>query len=737
MPEETQYPKQVDLSSCEKEPIHIIGTTQSHGVLVACDKATGTIIHIGENSKEVLGIDYQDLLDKDLSKLLGIELAKDILSKIVEDALPEVMEVTIKAKQFILIPHFSGKGLILDIEPIEQRGSDHNFQKEITNLLNTVSSSATKKDLCEDTARITRSIFGYDRVMVYQFDEEWNGNVVAEKKNEDMESWLGLRYPASDIPKQARELFFKNKVRIISNVDYKPVKIVPYISPMSDDPLDLSNSKLRGISPIHIEYLQNMGVGASLTAALISNGKLWGLIACHHNEAKFLNYYQRQTCELLIQIVSNELSSRNSISFLKNVETSDEVRQKLVDQIQHFKSIKKGLSISELMITNLFESGGAAIVLDGKIKLVGATPEKKQVRKLIQDFLGKRSENLFVAKHLLKIYPEAKDFTDTASGILSIKLGQSDKDFLIWFRPEVIQSVSWGGDPNNKATFDEDKKRLTPRKSFSKWTEELKGVSEVWKEYEIGAAKKLSENISYVLLEKQKRKIDKLNAQITSAHRELELFSQGLSHDLKAPLRGVDGYAHILKEDHFADLNKEGRMAVDTILSSAEEMQDLIDNILSFAEVTNQNINKNAISADTIVADLIRSFNLKSNFPETKMIVEKDLPKMMGEKRMLTQVWSNLISNALKYSAYANGPLVEIGSKIEDRKTIYYIKDNGIGFEPEYKNDIFELFTRRSGDKFQGTGIGLAIVKRIIEKHGGMIWAESALGEGSTFYFYV
>ena len=737
MSDEIEYPEQVDLSSCEKEPIHIIGATQSHGLLVACDIPNCRITQIGENAEEIIGIPYDTLLNQDLCELLGDEIAEVIQSKIDNSEVPEVVEVKFRNENFIVIPHFSGESLILDIEPLDENRRDHDAQKELTTLLNTLNASDTIDNLLKDAAKITRAIFGYDRVMIYQFDEDWNGDVVAEEKNEEMESWLGLRYPASDIPKQARQLFFKNRVRIISDVNYSPVKIIPYISPISNDPLDLSNSKLRAISPIHIEYLQNMGVGASLTAALISNGKLWGLIACHHNEAKYLHYYRRQTCEFLIQIISNELSSRNSINFLKNVETVDEVRQKLVDQIHYFKSIKKGLSAAELKITDLFECGGAAIVIDGKIKLVGKTPAKDQVKKLIKVLLGKRDENLFVTKNLIKVYPEAKDFTDTASGVLSIRMGQSDKDFVMWFRPEVIQNVSWGGDPHNKATFDEQKKRLTPRKSFSKWTEELKGVSEVWKEFEVGAAKKLSENISYVILANQKKKIDKLNAQITEAHKELELFSQGLSHDLKAPLRGVNGYAYILKEDHFADLNKEGRMAVDTILSSAEEMQDLIDNILSFAEVSNKNINKNAISTETVVSDLIRSFNLQSNYPDTKIEIENGLPRMMGDKRMLTQVWSNLISNALKYSAYAENPKLEIGSFIENRRTIYFIKDNGIGFEPEFKEDIFELFTRRSGENYQGTGIGLAIVKRIIEKHGGSIWAESEPGKGSAFYFYV
>ena len=731
------YPEKVDLSSCEKEPIHIIGATQSHGVLVACDKFTGIITQIGENSKDIFGISAEELLGTDLGLLIGKDLSVQLQNTITENGIFEVNETTINKKNFVVIPHITDENLILDIESIDSKSNSYDFQKELSSLLNTLSASETSDELCADAARITKSIFGYDRVMIYKFDEEWNGKVIAEEKKDEMDSWLGLHYPASDIPKQARELFFKNRVRIISDVNYSPVKIVPSISPLNGQPLDLSNSKLRAVSPIHIEYLQNMKVGASLTAALMSNGKLWGLLACHHYDAKFLNYYQRQTCEFLIQIFSNELSLKNSNNFLKNIEKSDEIRNKLIEQVQLQGSIKKGLSNLTLKVTDLFPCSGAAIILNGKIKLVGDTPQKAQVKNLIKDFLTSRKDNVFFTKNLFQFYPEAKKFKDSGSGMLSVRLGQSDQDFLIWFRPEVIQSVDWGGNPENKATYDEEKKRLTPRKSFEKWTEELTGVANSWQDFEISGARKLSESISYVILEKQKIKIDTLNSQLVTAHDDLELFSQGLSHDLKAPLRGINGYAQILKEDHYNNLPKPGQKAVDTILNSTKEMGELIDNILSFAGVSEQTLSKNIFSVNHLIEDTLNSVNIDVNYPDTNVIIDKDLPGMMADKRMIAQVWSNLITNALKYSETQNAPKIEIGSEARDNKTVYFVKDNGVGFDPKYKEEIFDLFSRFSGDKFKGTGIGLAIVKRIIEKHNGKIWAESIPDQGTTFYFYV
>ncbi|TBW26417.1 ATP-binding protein [Gramella sp. KN1008] len=733
----SSYPEKVDITNCDKEPIHIIGKSQSHGVIIACDRKDLVITQIGENSDEFFGIHYDELLSKPLSSLIGSEKAEMLTSvKNVEDS-PEVREVNINDRDFIMKPHISGESLILDFEPADSDYNHYEYQRQLSSILSTLGASETPEDLCADVAKITRDIFGYDRVMVYKFDEEWNGEVIAEEKAEELESWLGLHYPASDIPKQSRNLFMKQRVRIIADVDYHPVSIVPELSPINNIPLDLSRSELRGVSPIHIEYLKNMKVGASLTAALISNGKLWGLLACHHYSAKYINYYHRQTCEFLTQIFSNELSLKETNRYIGKLEEWESIRGDLVTQIESEGKIKKGLAEQEVLFTDLMECEGGAIILGGKMRLVGKTPPKKYVKKLANEFLADQGNSVFFTKNLSRSYKPAEEFRDTASGILSVKLGRSNKDFLMWFRPQVVQNVTWGGNPDKMANFDEDKQRITPRKSFEKWTQKLTGVSNPWLDYQISAAKAIRESLSNIILEKQKIKIDRLNKQLLEAHDELELFSQGLSHDLKAPLRGIDGYAHILKEDHYHNLEREGQQAVDIILSSTREMQELIDNILSFAGVSGQSLDKGIFSVNHLVEDILESFNVKTNYPRTKIIMEKDLPHMMGDKRMIMQVWSNLITNALKYSEKEENPEIEIGATGIEGRTTYYIRDNGIGFDPKHKTAIFDLFSRFSNDNFKGTGIGLAIVKKIMEKHNGKIWAESEPGKGSTFYFHV
>lgn len=731
------YPEKVDITNCDKEPIHIIGKSQSHGVIVACDREELVITQVGKNTMDFFGIPFDELLGKPISKLIGDTEAQKLKGLEFPDNRPVVTDLNIKDRNFTMIPHISGPSLVLDFEPHSSDYDPYNYQRQLSSLLNTLSSSESLEELCNDAAGITREIFGYDRVMVYKFDEEWNGEVVAEKKEDNLESWLGLHYPSSDIPKQSRELFMKHRVRIISNVNYEPVPIEPELSPINKEPLDLSRSELRGVSPIHIEYLKNMKVGASLTAALISNGKLWGLLACHHYSAKYINYYHRQTCDFLTQIFSNELTLKETSKYIDKLEEWESIKDELVVQVMKKGKIKKGLSEKKVLFTDLLDCEGGAIILDGKIRLVGSTPGKEEVKNLADNFLSKKDASVYFTKNLERFYEPAKAYREKGAGILSVKLGRSNKDFLIWFRPEVVQNVNWGGNPDKMASYDEEKQRITPRKSFEKWTEKLTGISNPWKDYQIGAAKAIRESIGNIILEKQKLKIDKLNEQLVDAHDELELFSQGLSHDLKAPLRGIDGYAHILKEDHYYSLDKEGQQAVDTILSSTSEMQQLIDNILSFAGVSGQDLEKNIFSVNHMVEDILQSFNLKSNYPKTQISMESDLPRMMGDKRMMQQVWSNLITNALKYSEKEEEPRIEIGATGFNGKTTYYVKDNGIGFDAKFQEKIFDLFSRFSGDSFKGTGIGLAIVKKIIEKHNGKIWAESEPGNGASFYFHV
>ena len=649
-----------------------------------------------------------------------------------ESLLPEKLKVG--EQKFLCIPSISGEHLIIDVEPSGKSIDPIHFQEQLTKILTELDESESVNDMCQQAALLVKHLFDYDRIMIYKFDEDWNGEVVAEVKEPELESWLGLHYPATDIPKPAREIFMKQGVRIISDVNYKASPIIPEISPVTGQPLDISNSELRAVSPIHIEYLQNMKVGASLTAAIILNGELWGLIACHHYSPKFINYHQRQSCLFLTQVFSNKLALKTTKTFLENTSKSGEIRKQLVLQMTSIRNIEDALYRFDPKFTDIIECSGGALIMNDEIYLVGETPNLQQVESLFHNYL-KKQELFFSTKCLSKVFPEANDYCDKAAGIISARIGEQGDLYLIWFRQEVKETVSWGGNPEKIGYVKDGIEYLTPRKSFERWTEKLSGIAKPWQEYDYEAVNSLREDITHILVKKQKEQIDELNSNLLDANKELETFSYSVSHDLRAPLRGIDGYARILNDHYMDRLDDYSQKAVKTIVRSASEMDILIEDILSYSKVGQTKLSKQIISMQQLVENAFDSQNPESNYPRTTIKIAEKLPKVMGDRRMISQLVNNLISNALKYSARQENPVVEVGYNKQDDKVIYFIKDNGVGFDPKHKHKIFEVFSRVATDDFTGSGIGLSIAKKVVDKHKGELWVETAPGKGAVFYF--
>ena len=735
-PDFIKYPDRVNLDNCAKEPIHHIGRTQAYGLIVVCNPTTYEIVQVGENSREILGIDFKELLESRFSDFLRKEDFKRLTQSLDAENTSEALEVEINGRRLNISAHFSESSLIIDLEPLHEVQDPFIFQRQLASILHKFQAADSVEKLSEVAVSFTRNMFGYDRVMIYRFDEEWNGEVIAEAREEEMEPWLGLHYPATDIPEQSRKLFLKHRVRMITDVAYKPVPIVPEISPLSNKPLDLSRSALRAVSPIHIEYLENMKVGASLSAAIIVKGKLWGLIACHNKTAKYLDYYQRESCRFLAQMFSTELTLRETSDTLKRSELSDNLRRQLVNQMRYHRNLITALCHDTVKFTDLLSCGGGAIYFKGSWELLGNTPSKEQLQSLLFNFLKQQPKSLYMDRNISAHFPEAAAYKETASGVLSLKIAENK--YLLWFRPEEVQVVNWGGNPGNKAFYNEKEQRLSPRKSFEKWSQKQTGVATAWNILDRNIARALRENVSHFLLALQREEIEALNEKLTEANKELELFSYGLSHDLRAPIRGMEGFLTILEEDHGEELSAEGKKLLQMARSLTEKMNLLIDNILEYSRLTHvDELEYQKIDTSELIREILELFSVKTTYPGTTLKVSGNLPEIEGDRRMIFQLWANLLSNAFKYSAESDAPLVEVGTTKKGDRNVFFVKDNGIGINTDYREKIFETFTRAVGSKFKGSGIGLAIVKKIVEKHGGEVWVESEPEKGSEFYFYL
>jgi chemotaxis family two-component system sensor kinase Cph1 len=511
--------EEVDLTNCDREPIHISGHIQPHGVLLVVREPQLEILQVSENTLHLLGFAPESAIGQDLSLLFDRVQLEKLKACLRNENLKTVNPIKLyverpgKSLEFDCILHRVQEVLMVELElaTSQENLSVFSFYHSVRATVSKIQSAKNLKDLCQVTVEEVRQISGFDRVMVYQFDPEGNGAVIAEDKAEKLSPFLGLNYPSSDIPKQARQLYSLNWLRLIPDINYQPVPIVSGKNAVTTQPRDLSFSVLRSVSPIHIEYLQNMGVAASMSISLIKDKELWGLIACHNYTPKYLNYELRAACEFIGQVMSLELQSKEG-----NEDYDYKLHLKSL-QTKIFEDISTSENLSQVLVKcqhNLLEAvnaQGAAIVFGDNCYRVGQTPEGESLKYLTQWVQKHLKQEIFYTDSLTKCYPEAEEFKDTASGCLAIAISPTQKIYVLWFRPEVIKTVNWAGNPNKPLQTDEDGNyRLSPRKSFELWKENVRYKSLPWKQCEIDAALELRKAMINIVL-CQIDKLEKLN----------------------------------------------------------------------------------------------------------------------------------------------------------------------------------------------------------------------------------
>ncbi len=498
----------VDAAECEKEPIHIPGRIQPHGALLVLKEPELTIVQISDTAATVLGRPADALLGQRLESLLGpaqIDYLKDsLLCEKVTTTPLHLFTMTVQQSDTIFdgIAHCAHGSLVLELEPVrpQEKGSASNLQYLLRTAIPKLHEAKTLQQFCEAAARQVRQITGFDRVMMYRFDEDWNGTVIAEDRRDDLDSFLGLYFPASDIPRQAREIYLRNPLRLIADVHAEPVPVVPVLNPLTNRPLDMTFSVLRSVSPIHIEYLKNMGVAASMSIGIVREGRLWGLIACHHLSARYVPYDVRMACELFGQVVSLQVATKEESEDYEYRMTLKSRQASFVASMSTTGDFVQGLLDHHPNLLDFIDAQGVALCVDGDCFLLGQTPDEAEVRRLVDWLARHRNEAVFQTNALPAIYERAESFKQTASGLLAVPLSRVRKNYLCWFRPEVIQTVNWAGNPEKTVEAADDGLRLSPRKSFALWKETVRSQSLPWKACETEAAGDLRNAVTGVVL---------------------------------------------------------------------------------------------------------------------------------------------------------------------------------------------------------------------------------------------
>lgn len=728
---------QVDLSNCDREPIHIPGQIQSHGFLLVIDSKY-IIQFLSENTFNFLGDISAKLLGQPLyflESIIGDVQQPDFITQLLNFGKgnnnfkqTNPFEFSLAGVSFNLIISTSAEFYLLEFEPAVSTIT-LDIQSMVGRSISEMLGDKNLKNLLNNAAVQVKNIIHYDRVMVYRFAEDGHGEVIAEAKNDDLNPWLGLHYPASDIPRQARELYKLNLTRLIANVHDQSSRI---ITNPDHQPLNLTNAQLRAVSPIHIQYLKNMGVASSFSISLLYKNELWGLIACHNYTPLFIDYKSRESAKLIGQILSSALEFRQDEENQQIHEGFSSNLEKISKYLQQNAHVQEALTAEAVNILGVTNATGAVFIYEGKTTSLGNTPDAKQLAGLISWILENVSEPVYTTDNLSAVYPEADAYKHIASGILVSIISKQLQEYIIWFKPELLQKINWAGDPEKQVQQDENGlQHISPRHSFEVWTQTVSGHSEHWHQEEIRSAIRLKEEISYAVNLKAGA-IRALNEKLRLAYEELDTFSYTISHDLKNPLAVIRSYAQLLVRDK--TIGARSQEFLNRIESRADKMNLMINEVLEYSRIGRSDVQYLTVDTGLLINEIIN--DLDQVYDQAVLnITVGETPDLQGDRTMLSQVFSNLIGNAVKYSQYADTATVHISGVISEEEICYTIKDNGLGIAAKDLPNIFELFNRMDNVKdIEGSGVGLSIVKRIVDKHKGRIWAESELGEGATFF---
>jgi light-regulated signal transduction histidine kinase (bacteriophytochrome) len=713
-----------DLEACAREPIHIPGAIQPHGALLILRPADMAVLQASANCSDYL---QEKVTPGGPPPALLLSFVEMLQAWYASSEL--TFQMQIEERQLQLSAHRSAGCVVLEVEQNEPFRADGMLPR-LRSFAQMLSAQADLEGSLSATAQFIEDLTGFDRVLVYRFDRDWNGHVIAESGNGRLPSYLDLRFPAGDIPAQARALYSANRLRIIPDADYQPIPLEPALHPETGEPVDLSLAQLRSVSPVHLEYMRNMGTAASMSVSIMIDGRLWGLVSCHSARPQLVSATIRDMCEFLVQSLSLRISSLLHASEAESRVRLSRISGRLLAHMTENPRWARGLVDAEDDLLAQVNAMGAAIVTEGDHFAVGAVPQEHEVRSIVEWLKDTSTQDLFHTSSLAANFPGSEAFAAQASGIIAIRISELYPSWLIWFRPEVITTVSWGGNPHKVV---KEEGRIHPRKSFEAWREQVRLHAPEWSDAELAAARDLRSAIVGIVLRKAEE-LAELSGELQRSNKELEAFSYSVSHDLRAPFRHIVGFAQLLREREGA-LDEKSRHYLHNISDSALAAGRLVDDLLNFSQLGRTSITHKNVDMNKLVAEVVKSVMINVIDRKIEWSI-RSLPQAWGDPTLLRQVWFNLVDNAVKYTRPRDVAQIAIDGAVDGEVARYSVSDNGVGFDMAYSNKLFGVFQRlQKVEDFEGTGIGLALVRRIVERHNGSITATGELEKGASFIF--
>ncbi|MFD1772201.1 ATP-binding protein [Sphingobacterium suaedae] len=717
---------------CEDEPIHLIGRIQQFGKLIVLSQDLH-IVGISSNCQQWLSPSIEQFLGRSIFDFVKHCSPTDSVP--VTELVQRYVEST-ETKE-ILETNFQDKFVTVRI----YRQDDYiylEFEEKNAVLPQILNFSSYSKrinragiELWEALCTNIREITKYDRVMIYQFLEDESGQVIAESKIPDASSYHGFRFPEFDIPKQARALYVKHHARQTSDIHAETYPILG----KKQLEFDLSGCNLRALSPVHLQYLENAGARSSLSFSIIIEDKLWGLVACQHSQERHVDHMERTLCLFLTEFTANRhltLVKERALEFSKRVAA---LELKIKENILLNNNVFQALSTTLPDLLELVEADGAAIVHPDRTVVFKTKLHSKLVNELHTYVSAITHKQAVYQNHQFnQEHGDAFGFSIPFAGFCRIDMDASQTFSVYVFRNEVVIEEEWAGRPEKIMRYDDTRQVYTPspRQSFQAWKQSVYGTCIPWNSMEINALEQVRQVVRDSLLQRSDE-LTKLNEELIQLNNALDAYSYTVTHDLRNPLASIKLMAQFLQQK----LGSEHPIVLkgtDNILDAVSNMEGMMNKILEFSRAKVYQYTPEWVDMSRILADIVQSCSHRYQVTPDSIQMGNPLP-VFGEKTLLYQLFSNLVSNAVKYSSKAEKPQIRIDSFIEDGAVIYVIADNGIGIHPNELSQIYEVFKRLSNSvDFEGAGVGMAIVKRIVERLEAQIDVSSTLGVGTSIY---
>ena len=529
----------VDLTNCDREPIHILGSIQPIGFLVALT-ADWIVARVSANLADYVGLAPDDVIGRPLAEFVGTRTIHDLRNRTTllrgADSIERLFGIELVAGRgrFDVALHLSSGQVVIEGEP--SAGEMGDVTGMVRAMIARLDQASDLTAFFKEGARQVRALSGFDRVMVYRFAPDQSGEVVAEAVRSGIGRFLGLHYPASDIPAQARILYTRNLLRVIADVRSTPVPIVPALDERRE-PLDLSLSLLRSVSPIHIEYLKNMGVEASMSISIIVDGQLWGLFACHHYAPRNVPFERRSVAELFAQMFAMRLESRERQQTVEFERRARDISDQLLGAVASDETLLRDPDWLADILTHAIPADGVGVWLSGNYAFSGTTPPTDDFRRIIRALNATAAGKVFATDHIGSLIDDAEAFSDASAGLLAIPVSRSPRDYVVLFRSELIRSVRWAGDPHKPVDYGPNGPRLSPRESFAEWKQLVRGRSQPFSASEVRVAETLRATLIEVVL----RLADEASAERQQANERQELLIAELNHRVRNILGLIRG----------------------------------------------------------------------------------------------------------------------------------------------------------------------------------------------------